>query len=244
MVKKKSQDFKIVLSGIDSYALLYQQYNYTSNIEKEENHEDNSVNFLHEKDKKRKRGIFFIDPQRGQVKLWATMIDFTIAGAIPRITKKPCWSCRNKFNTHPVGCPIKYNPTPKNPIHANRIKERFREMNVSFDENNLDFFETEGIFCSFTCVKFYILDQLAKTKSAKYKKALEYLSLLYYKITGESVIIPSLSSWKLSLDWGGHLTPTELRASVGNLDYNETVNVMRPYMFCSSNWIKERKIKL
>lgn len=241
---KKKTDYKITLSNIDGESLLYQHYSQSLNIEKDESYEDTTINFLHEKDKKRKRGVFFIDPQRGHVKLWATMIDFTIAGAIPRMTKRPCWSCRNKFNTQPIGCPVRYNPTPQNPIHANRIKNKFKEMNVPFNENELDFFETEGIFCSFPCVKFYILDQISKTKSTKYKKALEYLSLLYYKITGENIIIPSLSSWKLSVDWGGHLTPSELRASFGNLDYIETVNVMRPYMFCSSNWIKEKKIKL
>jgi len=250
MVRKKeikTLDYEIVLDNIDGNALLQSTSYYIEDKEKDEYSDEegeSSVNFLHEKDKKKRRGMLFIDPQRGQVKTWATMIDVTIGGALPRFTKKPCWSCRNRFNTHPIGCPIKFNPTPKNPVLVNRLKERFKEMNIIFDENNLDFFETDGIFCSFPCVKFYILDQISKTKSSKYKKALEYLSLMYYRISGDMIIIPSAPTWKLSVDWGGHLTPVEYRASIGHLEYNETLNVLRPYMFCSSNWIREKKIKL
>lgn len=247
MAKRKDNDFKIILNGIDGRQLLLQRYfNFNPFTEdKQENvKEEDMVNFLHEKDKKKRRGMYFLDPQRGTVKIWAVMIDFTINGPLPVSTKKPCWSCRSKFTTNPIGCPVKYNPTPKNPVQIARLMERFKEMNHVVDKNNLDFFETEGIFCSFPCVKYYILEQLAKTKSVKYKKALEYLSLLYYKFTGEMLIIQPSPSWNLTVDWGGHLTPSEYRASIGNLEYTETVNVLRPYMFCSSNWIREKKIKL
>jgi hypothetical protein len=243
--RKKSQSYKIVLDNIDGEILLSQYYNI-GNVEEKVDKEtdDENINFLHEKDKKRRRGLYFIDPQRGHVKLWATMIDFTIGGILPRITKKPCWFCRNKFNTQPIGCPIKYNYTPKNPVIVKRVMDRFKEMNICVDQNNLDFFETEGIFCSFPCVKAYILDQISKTKSSKYKKSLEYLSLLYFKINGEIAIIQSSPNWKLTSDWGGHLSSNEYRASIGTIEYLETTNVLRPYMFCSSNWIREKKIKL
>jgi hypothetical protein len=85
---------------------------------------------------------------------------------------------------------------------------------------------------------------MSKRKSPKYKKAMDLLSLLQYKLFGEIFHIVPSSTWKTTVDWGGHLTPAESRASIGSLEYTETVNNLRPYMFCSSNWIREKKLKI
>lgn len=200
------------------------------------------VDLLHEKSKKSKRSIMFLDPHKGQVKFWGIMIDMTANGPLPRYTPKPCWWCRNKFSYHPIGCPVRYNNHKDKGLDKERIEERIAELNISLENGN-DFFETEGIFCTFPCVKAYILDQISKTKSPKYKKALTLLTLLYLKLVGVVITIPAAASWKLTTDWGGHMSPHEFRASTGLLEYTETVNTLRPYMFCSSNWIREKRVR-
>jgi hypothetical protein len=198
-------------------------------------------NLLHEKSKKSKRSIMFLDPHRCKVKFWGTMSDLTLNGPLPRYTNNPCWWCRNKFSSHPIGCPIRYNYQKNSGIDKERIEEVMTDLNLSLENGN-DFFETEGMFCTFPCVKAYIIDQIARTKSATYRKALTLLTLLYFKLIGTLEKIPIAGTWKLTTDWGGHMSPLEFRASNGILEYTETVNTKRPYMFCSSNLIKEKRL--
>jgi len=40
------------------------------------------------------------------------------------------------------------------------------------------------------------------------------------------------------------LTILEFRATFGKIEYLETVNTRRPYMYCSSQYIAEKKIKM
>lgn len=200
------------------------------------------MDLLHEKSKKSKRSIMFLDPHKAQVKFWGIMIDMTDNGPLPRYSSKPCWWCRNKFSYHPLGCPVRYNNHKNKGLDKERIEERIAELNISLENGN-DFFETEGIFCTFPCVKAYILDQISKTKSPKYKKSLTLLTLLYLKLVGNVTTIPTAGSWKLTTDWGGHMTPNEFRSSTGLLEYTETVNTRRPYMFCSSTLVREKRVK-
>jgi hypothetical protein len=199
-------------------------------------------NLLHEKSKKSKRSIMFLDPHRCKVKFWETMIDLTSNGPLPRYTNNPCWWCRNKFSTHPIGCPIRYNYQKNTGLDKERIEERMEDLNLPLDQGN-DFFETEGVFCTFPCVKAYIIDQISRTKSPNYRKALTLLTLLYLKLMGSLDPIPTAGTWKLTSEWGGHMSPLEFRSSNGVLEYIETVNTKRPYMFCSSNLIKEKRLK-
>jgi len=204
--------------------------------------EDIGINeILHEKSKKSKRSIMFLDPHKCYIKYWGVMIDMTINGPLPRYTSKPCWYCRNRFASHPIGCPIKYHTSKEEGPSKERIEEVFSRLNLTI-EDGTDFFETEGLFCTFPCVKSYILDELSRTKSPKYKKSLTHLTLLYKKIFGMITTIPAAPSWKLTEDWGGHLSPQEYRASTGMLEYVETINVKRPYMFCSSTLVRERRL--
>jgi len=200
------------------------------------------ADLLHEKSKKTKRSIMFLDPHKGHVKFWGVMLDLTLNGPLPRYTPKPCWHCRNKFSYHPIGCPIRYSKQKDKGLSKTLIEERFTELNLSLENGN-DYFETEGIFCTFPCVKSFILNQISMTKSPKYKRALTLLTLLYLKIFGVLIKIPTAGTWKLTADWGGHMTPHEFRASTGLLEYTETINTKRPYMFCSSGWIREKRVK-
>lgn len=208
--------------------------------------EDDGVrltDILHERDRKSRRCVTFLDACKNPLKLWVNMIDLTQVGALPRITRKPCWWCRNTFTSQPLGCPIRYNPEATTPLDIERITQKFVEANLPTDQGT-DFFETEGLFCTFSCVKAYILDEISRTKSNKYKEALTLLSLLYFKVFKSNDDIPVAGSWRLLTDFGGHLTPEEYRASCGLVEYIETPNIRRPLMYASSFYVQEKRVKL
>lgn len=191
---------------------------------------------LHEKSK---RGFYFLDTRKTPNKFWGIMIDITANGPLPAAIKAPCWWCRHTFQTRPIGCPLRYN--------AHRItgveKERFDEKAVAanIDSTTNDFFETEGCFCSFPCCKAFILDQRG---SVKYKESAALLTLLFFKLFGVAPDFPCAPSWKILKEYGGHLSILEFRATFGKIEYLETVNTRRPYMYCSSQYISEKKIKM
>ncbi len=191
---------------------------------------------------KSNRCIHFLDNYKNRVKYWVQMIDTTQGMALPLHTKNPCWWCRHSFTTHPIGCPVRYSPQKDIGIEKERLDERFKELNYSSDTN--DFFETLGIFCSFPCVKSYIQDQMSRNRSSRYREAQTLLTLLYQKLFGILITIPRAPSWKLLKSYGGHLTPEEFRSTFGRLEYDETVNIRRPYMFSSSQYIREIRVRL
>jgi hypothetical protein len=194
------------------------------------------TDLLHEKSKK---AYYFLDTRKIQNKYWGNMLDITMNGALPSSTNKPCWWCRCPFKTRPIGCPLVYHSHKKEGIDKERLEEKFKNANIALDKN--DFFETEGCFCSFPCCKAFILNQ---RNSTKYKEAAALLSLLFYTLYKRKDELPAAPSWKTLKDYGGHLTIQEFRASFGKLEYEETVNNRRPYMFCSSQYISEKRLKL
>jgi hypothetical protein len=148
----------------------------------------------------------------------------------------PCWWDRHTFVTKPIGCPIRYFHEQGAEIEK-RVREKFKQYNYNTDA--IDFFETEGVFCSFPCVKAYIID---KGNKQKYKESLTLLTLLHSKVFGKVLSIPPAGSWKLLKEYGGHLDITSFRNTSGRVEYTETVNVRRPYMFCSSEYIEEHRV--
>ena len=93
-------------------------------------------------------------------------------------------------------------------------------------------------------MKAYILDQLSRSRSSRFKESLTLLSLLYSKLFGKLVTIPPAPTWKVLQDYGGHLTEEEYLETFGRLVYTETVNIRRPYMFSSSAYIQETRVRV
>ena len=191
---------------------------------------------------KSNRCIYFLDNYKNRVKYWVTMIDATQGMALPIRTTKPCWWCRAPFKTRPIGCPIKYSEQKDDGLDKERIEERFKELNYRDDTN--DFFETEGLFCSFPCVKYFIQHEKGHSRTSRYREAQTLLTLLYEKLFGKKITIPRAPSWRTTIDYGGHLTPEEFRSTFGRLEYDETVNIRRPYMVSSSRYIQETRVRL
>lgn len=239
-----SNQYIFKLSGIDIIKVLGKYYEFANNedepstilplVESENEYKEvNVTSLLHEASD---RYIAWLDPLHSEVKMWVHMIDFTF-GSLPITTDKPCWWCRESFLTHPIGAPLKYHPHIKEGKMLNVCNSNLNKLNLNSNTN--DFFETEGIFCSFPCVKAWVSEK-AKT-DVRYRYSGELLTQLYYKLYGKIIIITGAPSWKLINKWGGHLTINEFRNAHCNLHYIFTESSTKPYMYSIGRYIEETR---
>lgn len=250
MPKKATQLF-LVLHDTNARDVLYGHYcaSNKGDIELIITDEDETNSEPVTRPSKENKTMVFSDVNKEQIRYYINMIDSIHDDVVPRFTNAPCWWCRSPFKSNSVACPIRYcrdlSPDDEgiDALNYKRIQEKLKQANLPSDTN--DFFETEGLFCSFPCVKAYIIDQLSRTKSGKYKRALTLLTFMYQKLMNPDnvAVIPSAPHWKMLSDYGGHLTVDEFRLIHGNYEYEETVNVKRPYMYTCSSYFQERRVK-
>lgn len=240
--KRQRAPTKLVLSNInvDEILLKYFENDCDEDIQETLIGEDVINDMITEKTPKSKKCLYFLDSYKTQIKLWQCMYDFYSQSILPPSTNKPCWWCRRTFTTSPIGCPIRYYYHKDSGIEKERFEEKMSKLNIKIDTN--DFFETEGNFCCFPCAKAYILEQLAKTKSCKYKESLSLLSILHSKFFNKIVDIPIATNWKLLNTYGGHLTSKQYNETFGKIEYEELPNTCRPYMYSSATYVKEKKL--
>ncbi len=184
--------------------------------------------------------IYFIDPHKNVMKYLVSMVDVHDYGSLPIYTSKPCWWCRHSFTTCPIGLPIEYYPHESSSRKKIAREAALTKANLSFDMN--DFFVTDGLFCSFPCCKAYYNDCRS---DIKYRESLTLLLLLYFKLTNRTThTIPEAPHWKLLKAYGGHLTTDEFRQTFGKLEYIQTPNIKRPYMYTCSAIVQEYPINI
>lgn len=185
---------------------------------------------------------YFLDSKKNKIKLWPTMIDRTTDDVLALYTNKPCRCCHHTYETHPIGCPIRYIPHNPNVSDPKRKKiEKFLKDN-NFSTDSTDYFETERMFCSFPCVKSYVLSKLSIAPSSyRYTNALTYLSLMYKKLFSLTTthIIPCAHDIDSLSIYNGHLSIDEYRNSIGVLQFNSAVSIKRPLMFTSFSYMEE-----
>ena len=198
-------------------------------------YETNITSLLNEESN---RYVTFLDPHQSTVKMWITMIDFVQEGPLPLHTNMPCWWCRDTFVTCPIGAPIYYHSNKTTGSRLDIIINNLKKCNLPSD--TVDFFETEGIFCSFPCVKAYISEELKKG-NIFYKDSPTLFTLLYLKLYKKVIVIDKAASWKIIDKWGGHLPIDHYRGTYCKLHYTTTCNAKRPYMYSIGSCIEELK---
>lgn len=179
--------------------------------------------------------ISFLDETKRIYQCNISMIDFKNGQNVKNL-KYNCFWCRNKFDSSPIGCPIQYiskkavknyysEVSKDNYIIKENITKRRSELlntesnfvflpfksshNSSIDINQNEYYETDGIFCSFNCCKAFIKDN-------KHNKLYEFSDLLLAKLYQDmfnvnNIIINPSPHWRLLQEYGGYLTITQFR---------------------------------
>jgi hypothetical protein len=183
--------------------------------------------------KRNDRCTMFVDSSKNNIKFISTLSNSDGQIVLPQHTNINCWYHRCKFTTNVKGCPKKYYPPPKTANERKTRMKLFKSLNIAVEDNDeLDFFETEGFFCSLECVLAYI------RSDPQLKDRETLFTLMCLKLFGESVVINPAKSWKFLDTNGGHLTNTDYM-NENQYSLIETTNQKRPYMFCSSNFFLE-----
>lgn len=184
-----------------------------------------------------------------------TMTAFDTSILLPLTTDCECWWCRHPFDSAPIGLPIKYVSSYRKVSIANyngtettvvRQDVSARDVEKYIKEDNCkdlvinDYFETDGIFCSFNCVLSYIEDN---RNNYLYKNSKSLLNHLYLKIFKKvTKIIPS-PSWKLlHKKGGGTMSIEEFRKSHTCVEYLKNNSVIRPNLHNTSRNNESKKI--
>jgi hypothetical protein len=149
-----------------------------------------------------------------------------------------CFWCHNPFDETigGIGCPIKYvsNKAIKNyyseiskdvyTINENittKCKDRMKiNNNVNLKIKEGEYYETDGIFCSFNCCKSFIEDNRHRKL---YHQSMYLLTKIYkqiYKIDKiKNLQIISAPHWRMLEEYGGNLTIKKFRNNFNKVEY-------------------------
>lgn len=142
-----------------------------------------------------------------------------------------CYWCRNPFDEFKLGCPIKWVPSNavktyysevskdnyaiRENVTNKKSKSKTKSKDIKIEEKA--YYETDGCFCSFNCIKAFIIDN---KHDLLYKDSLNMLSKMYYDIFSSYDIIKPSPSYRLLKEYGGHLTIDEYRTGLSNVKYD------------------------
>jgi hypothetical protein len=141
-----------------------------------------------------------------------------------------CFWCRHKFNTLPIGCPIKFiNSYVLKKVHSNItkncyiLKENIIENQTHLYENKENYtlykrgyYLTDGSFCSFNCCQAFIQDN---NHDKTFNNSTFLLNQLYNNIFNMKMNVKHAPSWRLLSTYGGHLSIDEFRESFKKVSF-------------------------
>lgn len=138
--------------------------------------------------------------------------------------RKPykCWWCDLSVDHALLGCPIKRIPSYKWRKVWSRDKSDYTLVSVQ-DKNQGEYL-TEGVFCSFNCIKGYLQDHRLDDR---YKDGPRLLSSMYVEITGNvvPVNIPPAPHKGIMIPYGGTMTEEQYRESVGRVVFDSVGSI-------------------
>ena len=207
--------------------------------------------------------ISFLDESKRVHRCYNAMIDFNSNMKVSML-RYNCFWCRNAFDTHPIGCPIGFRPakvtrryesqiskdvysikediTPKK---CTELQEKIANKSepdaetLTVDEN--EYYETDGVFCSFNCCQAWINDN--KT-DPKYRLSNMLLLRMYNNITGTKTnIITPAPHWRTLTQYGGHLNIVQFRDSFNKIEFQVCGTTKKIPNFLPTGVLFEENIK-
>jgi len=198
--------------------------------------------------------ISFLDESKRLHICHVSMIDFHSRMDI-NLLRYHCFWCRHPFDTRPIGCPIKYvasHAEKKYHSHISRDMYTIKEDVTSKRRQELDeseqllvnigeYYETDGVFCSFNCCKSWINDN---KHNRLYDLSLVLLMKMYNAIlcTKMDVISPA-PHWRTLEQYGGHLNILKFREGFNKVDYKCHGNTKKIPNFLPMGTLFEENIK-
>lgn len=181
----------------------------------------------------------YMDETRTKRKCVVSMVDMINGNSINgnsingnSINQCNCFWCRNPFETTPIGCPVKYIPnvvikkyyshitkdyyTIREDVTVDKFEELMAETHKNTDESiqfqfiKNDYYEVDGVFCSFNCCLAYILDNRHNPLYMYSSQLLHDIYTRYYE-TNTSYTIQPAPHWRLLKTYGGKMTIEEFR---------------------------------
>ena len=201
--------------------------------------------------------VSFLDESKKMHLCQLSMIDFMSQEDINTL-KYNCYWCRNKFDSKPIGCPIRYvsSQAIKNYI-SNISKEMYtikenittlRKTNLSNGDNihNIkikegEYYETDGIFCSFNCCQAFIDDN---KNNRMYDNSGVLLAKIYNNLMNtRTIIINPAPHWRMLIEYGGVIDIKKFREDFNKVDYeyhgiNKSVSKFKPIALMYEEKIK------
>lgn len=204
--------------------------------------------------------ISFLDDNKDKVDN-ITMIDYLTMENLPERVDLKCFWCRNNFDWMPLGCPLKYNSSQLEKTYYSDItKDNYTiKENISCNKRDLlqnkiqngkntikiferEYYETDGIFCSFNCCLAFIIEN---KHNSLYKHSKNLLKKIYFDVFGALPVnlLPS-PSWRLLKEYGGNQTITEFRKKLNKVEYNQVGMVRNNLKFKMCGIVFNEKSKL
>ncbi len=240
VVKKRKTKYPFVLKDLDieevckKFGYSYNQdiCNITKNLPRNSN-----ITKLDEIITEPESEFSYLDETKNKRKIIISMIDYQNK---EQIKKCKCFWCRHVFDTHPLGCPIRYVPhmivkkyfshitkdyyTIKEEISNTKFENVYNDLlgdntneNVSIQLIKNDYYETDGIFCSFNCCLAWIKDN---SHNNLYTNSVFLLHQMYYSYFDIQHQIHPAPHWRMLKDYGGHLSIDDYRSSFNKVIYD------------------------
>jgi hypothetical protein len=241
MVKKKGKSaryaFSLIGVNIDKVEQKY-GISMVSNILEDEDVPQNATRIEELVVAKRTPDVIsFLDESKRLRKCTVSMIDFRTGKEILPTgnLKYKCFWDRNFIpgNVQAIGCPVKYNASravktyyseiskDKYSISEHVTNKRSEELQKRKDKRIVlqkkDYYETDGIFCSFNCCMAYIEEN---KRNPLYSRSESLLIKMYNDMNFEEVDeIVSAPDWRKLQEHGGDLTIEQYRESFNKIEY-------------------------
>ena len=229
--KKDEKEHTFVLKNIDIVKIdtnhnMHLINNYEKDMDIFDFDKGTKINELGLSTIKKEPITTIISKEKTKLQTYIHMIDIVNQQNIPTSTNIPCFGCRRKYTTPPIGIPIEYYPSVYIKNDGKKILTINDSKKINSSVEKREYFDTDGMVCSINCISLAI----KQDSSPKYKKTLSLIPTLYKCIFEEypKENIIEAPSWRLRKEYGGPLTDDEYVKNLQVLKFTDTQQIFRP----------------
>ncbi len=141
-----------------------------------------------------------------------------------------CYWCRHTFDTVAIGCPLRYVPNAVQKMCQSEVTKEVYAVRQSVPSTvhiptsspltlqHNDYYETDGVFCSFNCCLAFINDNVHNPLYTQSTTLLMQMYARTHALTSADRLVPA-PHWRLLDVYGGNLTLADFRANFNRHSY-------------------------